>query len=474
MSEKTTTLKILNTDTDVYPNVKDENIPDTIQRKLTAGDNVTIENNVISVSNNVSLDYRLGNVLYTTTGNLFNINYIVSEGQYNQNGQLVQSGYTAWFAQDDIFIKVEPGERIYGYYLYAGKLNIIARQIDAMYDANYNFIGRIDSYDASTQTSSPYVTIPDGVSFIKLSGSVGSNSTDLYPYIRFFKYEYTEATFIPWEQTIVPLQNQINNLTTTGLTSSFYKDYTLITCGDSITQGIEIENDPDGLTSNGVRKTYGWQIAQAWNIPFVNAGVSGGTMASGSNDANHFLDRFETLISPYKGKKVIITFWFGWNDQARINAGTETLGSIYYNFNADTSNLVKSSFIGAYQTVLYTLLKNDDYKYFIPLVIIPYGVTAETAQVLYELCLDYGIKTYNLLSEFTPFFYNKTSNFYPLYLKNGETEASSYFKETNSNPISPINLSWLRARYTVNGGAHPTYWGHQILARRIAEAILEA
>ena len=49
MADKITTLKEEITGNDVYPNVKEENIPDTIQRKLTSGDGITIENNEVSL-----------------------------------------------------------------------------------------------------------------------------------------------------------------------------------------------------------------------------------------------------------------------------------------------------------------------------------------------------------------------------------------------------------------------------------------
>ena len=121
--------------------------------------------------------------------------------------------------------------------------------------------------------------------------------------------------------------------------SNCLKGKKLVTAGDSYTQAYW---DGDYAEYNG--KNYGYYIAQRNNMTFVNAGISGSTMAvtkTGSGHNPFVVDRYTAI--PADTDYLIL--WFGINDAANCNLGT-------------IDDEVNNTFYGAWNIVLRYYLTN--------------------------------------------------------------------------------------------------------------------
>jgi lysophospholipase L1-like esterase len=201
--------------------------------------------------------------------------------------------------------------------------------------------------------------------------------------------------------------------------------------GDSITYGADMDSagiDP----STGQLMTYGWQIANRNGMTFYNKGVSGSTVAAGTN-RNGFAEpngRYTQLPDDID----YLTIWFGWNDYACISDNLETLGDI----NSTDTN----SYYGAYNTVLpYLINKYPNTRIGL---IVPFGANAGIRQAVRDLAKKWGLGYFDNYTGNTPLYYGK--------------EDMSVLAE---------GLATQRRAIWQANGAHPSYAGHCQLATQI-------
>lgn len=205
---------------------------------------------------------------------------------------------------------------------------------------------------------------------------------------------------------------------------------TLVTVGDSITYGADM--DTDGIAPNGDLMTYGWQIANRNSMTFYNHGVSGSTVAAGTNRSG-FAEpngRYTQLPDDID----YLTIFFGWNDYACISDNLETLGTI------ESTDI--NSYYGAYNTVLpYLINKYPNTRIGL---IVPFGASAGVRQAVRDLAQKWGLGYFDNYKGNTPLYYGK---------------------EDESVLASGL-ISARRALWQANG-AHPSYAGHCQLATQI-------
>ena len=205
---------------------------------------------------------------------------------------------------------------------------------------------------------------------------------------------------------------------------------TLVTVGDSITYGADM--DSAGIAPNGDLMTYGWQIANRNAMTFFNCGISGSTIAAGTNRSG-FAEpngRYTQLPDNID----YLTIFFGWNDYACIADNLETLGSI------DSTDI--NSYYGAYNTVIpYLIDKYPDTRIGL---IVPFGASAGIRQAVRDLAQKWGLGYFDNYKGNTPLYYGKED----------ETVLESGL------------VAKRRAKWQANG-AHPSYAGHCQLATQI-------
>ena len=206
---------------------------------------------------------------------------------------------------------------------------------------------------------------------------------------------------------------------------------TLVTVGDSITYGADIGSEGvDPVT--GALMTYGWQIANRNGMTFYNKGVSGSTVAAGT-ERNGFAEangRYTQLPDSID----YLTIWFGWNDYACLLDETETLG--------DIDSVDTNSYYGAYNTVLpYLINKYPNARIGL---IVPFGANAGIRQAVRDLAQKWGICYFDNYKGNTPLYYGK--------------EDESVLA---SGLVAQCHAKWQGL------GAHPNYAGHQQLATQI-------
>lgn len=206
---------------------------------------------------------------------------------------------------------------------------------------------------------------------------------------------------------------------------------TLVTVGDSITYGADM--DPSGVDpATGDLMTYGWQIANRNSMTFYNRGVSGSTLAAGTN-RNGFAEpngRYTQLPDSID----YLTIWFGWNDYACITDNLETVGTI----SSDDTN----SYYGAWNTVLPYLI--EKYPQCRIGLIVPFGANAAVRQAVRDIAKKWGLS----------YFDNYTGN----------TEL--YYGKEDEAVLASGLISACRSKWQANG-AHPNYAGHSRLATQI-------
>ena len=169
---------------------------------------------------------------------------------------------------------------------------------------------------------------------------------------------------------------------------------TLLTYGDSITEGINASTDSD----TSFKKTYAGYVAIRNNMNFVNLGWSGATMADDNQKPfihnGKIYEHFDNkLITPD-----YITVWFGWNDYAHFIDGTGiTLGKL-----GDTD---ESTFYGAYAKAC-ELLINKFPKARIGLIV-QYGTDEQWRNAVKNIANKYGLPYLDLYNNFQCIYNNE-------------------------------------------------------------------
>lgn len=288
------------------------------------------------------------------------------------------------------------------------------------FDENNAFISPFYGSSNDDELHTLDVTVPQGAVSMSINDKK-SASFDVKKYIKPINNDY----IIVNGKTI---QEIVDSFGTSG---NVLYGKTLVTVGDSITYGADMDSagvDP----ATGDLMTYGWQIANRNSMIFYNKGVSGSTLAAGTN-RNGFAEengRYTQLPENID----YLTIWFGWNDYACISDNLETVGTI------DSSDT--NSFYGAWNTVLAYLI--DAYPQTRIGLIVPFGANAAVRQAVRDIAQKWGLS----------YFDNYTGNTELYYGKEDETVLASGL------------LAKCRAKWQANG-AHPNYDGHSRLATQI-------
>ena len=280
-----------------------------------------------------------------------------------------------------------------------------------------------------------------------LSGNTATN-IKVYPMVRYSGV--TNPAYVPYkyrvsvQADIDRIDSEIEELNNQLHSQNILYGKTLVTAGDSITFGTDIDeaglgqippiemylNDSDGNFSRVTglyRKVYGYQIAERNNMIFYNAGISGSTMQGEGGDHGFSLanGRYTKLPAHID----YITLWFGWNDRA-----IGTLGTINDSTNA--------TFYGAYNVVIPYIQTN--YPYAKLGLIVPYGTDEVHRNAIRELGNKWGVAVWDNYKGGTPLYYGKE----------------------DSVGVIQSAITANRAKYQANG-AHPNYEGQKELSHMI-------
>ena len=265
-----------------------------------------------------------------------------------------------------------------------------------------------------------------------------------------FKEPLTARQLIQMETAIITQQDNYKK-------NNILEGKILVTVGDSITEGADLDKEPEGLglidpntgAKRGNYKSYGWQIAQRNNMIFYNRGISGSTMqglrnpngtdaGEGRTDGKGNIDNKYGFSKP-NGRYTelpeeidILTIWFGWNDQAY-----GTLGSI-----DDTTCY---TYCGGFNVTLPYLIYK--YPYTTIILIVPFGASLEHRNAVREMASKWGVGLFDM------------------------TDAANipfYYPSTNEEK-TPIKV--LRQKLHQINGAHPGYQGHYMISVRLEDYI---
>ena len=227
----------------------------------------------------------------------------------------------------------------------------------------------------------------------------------------------------------------------------------LVTVGDSITQGADMNLAPEtelganpdyaNNTQEGKFKTYGWQIARRNNMTFYNCGISGttmqGTVNSGGTDRGDISKKngFSKPGGRYtKLPKDIdyLTIMFGWNDSAY-----GTLGTI-------DDNTPETYYGGFNVTLPYLIYK---YPYTTIILIVPFGATEGHRKAVRQMADKWGVGLFDM---------------------NDDAKLPFYFTDEGDDDVT-INttIKNLRTKLHQINGAHPGYEGHYVISTRLEE-----
>ena len=220
----------------------------------------------------------------------------------------------------------------------------------------------------------------------------------------------------------------------------------LVTIGDSITYGADMNMEPNGLIENpgpdeGKYKSYGWQIAQRNNMIFYQKGISGSTMQgavnpngtdkgdiSRKNGFSKETGRYTQLPEDID----FLTLMFGWNDSAY-----GTLGTIN-----DTTN---ETYCGGFNVVLPYLIHK--YPYTTIVLIVPFGTTTAHRQAVRDMAQKWGVGCFDMCANDLPFYYSEESD---------DVAVNAEIKK-------------LRIELNQVNGAHPGYQGHYAIGTRLED-----
>ena len=220
----------------------------------------------------------------------------------------------------------------------------------------------------------------------------------------------------------------------------------LVTIGDSITYGADMNMEPNGLIENpgpdeGKYKSYGWQIAQRNNMIFYQKGISGSTMqgAVNPNGTDKGDISKKNGFSKENGRYTqlpedidFLTIMFGWND-----AAYGTLGTIN-----DTTN---ETYCGGFNVVLPYLIHK--YPYTTIVLIVPFGTTTAHRQAVRDMAQKWGVGCFDMCANDLPFYYSEESD---------DVAVNAEIKK-------------LRIELNQVNGAHPGYQGHYAIGTRLED-----
>ena len=220
----------------------------------------------------------------------------------------------------------------------------------------------------------------------------------------------------------------------------------LVTIGDSITYGADMNMEPNGLIENpgpdeGKYKSYGWQIAQRNNMIFYQKGISGSTMqgAVNPNGTDKGDISKKNGFSKENGRYTqlpedidFLTIMFGWND-----AAYGTLGTIN-----DTTN---ETYCGGFNVVLPYLIHK--YPYTTIVLIVPFGTTTAHRQAVRDMAQKWGVGCFDMCANDLPFYYSEESD---------DVAVNEAIKK-------------LRIELNQVNGAHPGYQGHYAISTRLED-----
>lgn len=220
----------------------------------------------------------------------------------------------------------------------------------------------------------------------------------------------------------------------------------LVTIGDSITYGADMNMEPNGLIENpgpdeGKYKSYGWQIAQRNNMIFYQKGISGSTMqgAVNPNGTDKGDISKKNGFSKENGRYTqlpedidFLTIMFGWND-----AAYGTLGTIN-----DTTN---ETYCGGFNVVLPYLIHK--YPYTTIVLIVPFGTTTAHRQAVRDMAQKWGVGCFDMCANDLPFYYSEESD---------DVAVNEEIKK-------------LRIELNQVNGAHPGYQGHYAIGTRLED-----
>ena len=237
-----------------------------------------------------------------------------------------------------------------------------------------------------------------------------------------------------------------NNVNTTPDGSNILAGKILVTIGDSITYGADMNMESNGLIENpgpneGKYKSYGWQIAQRNNMIFYQKGISGSTMqgAVNPNGTDKGDISKKNGFSKENGRYTqlpddidFMTIMFGWND-----AAYGTLGTIN-----DTTN---ETYYGGFNVVLPYLIHK--YPYTTIVLIVPFGTTAAHRQAVRDMAQKWGVGCFDMCANDLPFYYSEESD---------DVAVNEAIKK-------------LRIELNQVNGAHPGYQGHYAIGTRLED-----
>ena len=220
----------------------------------------------------------------------------------------------------------------------------------------------------------------------------------------------------------------------------------LVTIGDSITYGADMQMESNGLIENpgpneGKYKSYGWQIAQRNNMVFYQKGISGSTMQGAVNPNG--TDKGDVSkkngFSKENGRYTqlpddidFMTIMFGWND-----AAYGTLGTI-----DDTTN---ETYYGGFNVVLPYLIHK--YPYTTIVLIVPFGTTVQHRQAVRDMAQKWGVGCFDMCANDLPF----------------------YYSEESDDVAVNDEIRKLRIELNQVNGAHPGYQGHYAIGTRLED-----
>lgn len=438
----------------IYPNVKDENIPDTIQRKLSAGENISIDsNNTISATFAQSLTDQLGAVEYLNVIDNDNL----TTGYINEKNEVVSTN--VWYHPTTL----APVSTGITYYVYGLTTSGVRYSCNGFWLSLYDKDGAFIS--SKYISSNSYVVTDTDAVYLRLSININNAREIYFAYSTIDKDQKAHYPYL----TIYTIQQQISDLSSKASFPLVGKN--LLCCGDSITYGSVLSKDNGGIDDNGNILNFGYWISSYFNMPYTNEGHPGGTIANGDTSKYNFVTNYKTIFDKLAGTETYLTLWFGANDQGSIDDGKETEGTYDNTYNGD-STLDTTSFLGAYQTILYDLVTNESYDQFHVLVVIPHISKPTLLSGLYQMCLDYGIQTMVLVGQNLPRLYSqKWTN---LFYWNGTSTNAQWATNTIGTGSLPSNVSaGIQNKYTFDG-VHPTEFGHKSLASWITSYLMVA
>lgn len=442
----------------VYPNVKEENIPDTIQRKLTQGSGINItSDNVISANfDTTTIQSQLGNPLvynYFDSANAV-VGYISNEGELVSTSGF----YTDTNSYKSTALANGLTLRVYDF------LNKRFKNFRInYYSESYSFVRSVYSTTSVTIDSSiaPYFTCSAQVS--TATALYQTMLTPLNPPLQFYDYN----AIVSIQSQITSLNERIDNFSSSPLSKA-----TFLNSGDSVAYGALLTEDNGGIV-DGKRMNYMAWVAQWYGGTEVNLGHSGGCIAVASDSKYHLMEnnQYVTAFSAYSGQEVYLTLMWGFNDSSSISSGAETLGEIVDSPTTSTE-FDDTSYIGAYQHLLTYLLTDTTYDYskFHILVLIP-PIRNDMQSLLRQLCIYYRIGFFAFGDWRTNGLYNNKSVLYSPYTSMAidGTTSSPHFISLGS--VSSDILTY-QSRYTFDG-VHPNAFGHKKLGKRLIPYLLE-